>query len=302
MPYDNVRTVSGCYNGQTIEDLDLNEDFDGGYATPAHNNMLYIEMYNLEDGTAVPLIRAFPEEYGINSKSAQTMVEFGTMPKKQEKTYRENRLIDKFYEHLKGDDVEGYYEYPYCDTTGNPTVGAGLRLVDRQSLNAFTMSSRPGTINADNPAWSPEQKNVYWNRQLAQCRDSSFRKLKVPSQYKEYERQYPGNWPYFQSDELKGRVKEYIRREIPFLERKMAQQDIDFWNDYNDNWRIANLDFQYNLGNNKFKLGSGPDCWRYYTAGLQAGDLSIMAEQSRRSNVGQKRNDIIKDLLLRGRD
>lgn len=98
--------------------------------------------------------------------------------------------------------------------------------------------------------------------------------------------------------------KEYIRRVVlPVLKEKLEKHNIDFYDTFNQKGQIALMDLLYNLGENKFKLDEGPideGYWPGLTKALIARSAKDAAKNTHRKNIGDDRNELIKNYMLEG--
>lgn len=229
------------------------------------------------------------------------------------KMYR-NELTDALYNHLKDDDIEGYYRQAYCDTTGNPTVGVGLNMSNKNFMNNMTVTPQSGPISQTNRPLTKQQKDEYWNLMKNHCEsyyigkdEKGNKKYEEKSALKtidEFEKKENVKAPYFQDDELERKSKNYIRNSLlPVLEKKMKNIGKDLYKDFTKDGRIGEADLLYNLGENKFRLnpnGKEPEDWSSHAKALINGDAIEAARQSHRKNVGPKRNDNVYEKISKG--
>ena len=225
----------------------------------------------------------------------------------------DEELIDTFYNHLKQDGIEGYKNFIYCDTSGLNTTGSGLQVPTLKSLSGYTMTMNNAPVSAQNPALTMAQKAAYLQRQNDFCKTYNYidengqKAWDVPwvkTQVEDYIKRYGEHQPYFQDDELEAAGKEYIRRVVlPVLKEKLEKHNIDFYDTFNQKGQIALMDLLYNLGENKFKLDEGPinkGYWPGLTKALIARNAKDAARNTHRKNIGDDRNELIKNYMLEG--
>ena len=164
------------------------------------------------------------------------------------------KIIQKAYEHLKQDGIEGYSQTPYCDGKGKNTVGVGYRIPNYDKIKDLTMTSQNAPISEDNPAWDEEKKRDFIKKLNTFCKDRNNWQDPI-EQRKKYYTAYSENMPYFQEDELEDIAKSYIRKTaLPEAEKNLGNLKMDFYRDLSPDAQTGMLDMQYNLGYPKFKL------------------------------------------------
>lgn len=230
------------------------------------------------------------------------------------KSFEEDQLVSRFYDHLKDDKIEGYYTHMYCDSVGKPTVGAGLQITGPKMLKNMTMTRQNAPVSPTNPAMTDKEKQEYWDTQQKYC-NSFYKKNKETGKYAwksisaeaqedDFTDKTKQPLAYFQDDELKERTTNYIRNTtLPTVRKNFKNIGLDFDNMLNTDGKIANMDLMYNLGENKFKLGNGSvkkGYWPNYTKALQANDFATAAKESHRDKINKDRNDEIYNLMLNG--
>ena len=214
-------------------------------------------------------------------------------------------LVDKIYNHLKDADIEGYENFLYCDSLGNPTVGTGLLQSRKSDLYPYTIISYPGEITESNPALTQEQKDALWDRQREFCNSYYLadKKWHVPlpnSQIKKYFEMYGEYPPIFNEQELEAAAKHYIRTKVlPTIYDKIEEIAPGFFDTLGSKGKVALADMQYNMGSNFIiEECTDPKCWSNFAKAVKARDVKAMALASNRYQVGKKRNQRIKEYLL----
>ena len=248
----------------------------------------------------------YGNKQNTSSSTMQPMTE-------QERREYDEELIDAFYNHLKQAGIEGYKNFIYCDTGGLNTTGSGLRVPTLKSLSGYTMTMNNAPVSTQNPALTMAQKADYLQRQNEFCNTYSYidqngqKVWDVPwvkTQVEDYIKRYGEHQPYFQDDELEAAGKEYIRRSVlPVLKEKLEKHNIDFYDTFNQKGQIALMDLLYNLGEDKFKLDEGPideGYWPGLTKALIARSAKDASRNTHRKNIGDDRNELIKNYMLQG--
>ena len=214
-------------------------------------------------------------------------------------------LVDKIYNHLKDDYIEGYENFLYCDSLGNPTVGTGLLQSRKSDLYPYTIISYPGEITESNPALTQEQKDALWDRQREFCNSYYLadKKWHVPlpySQINKYFEMYGEYPPVFNEAELEAAAKDYIRTAVlPTIYDKIEEIAPGFFDTLGTKGKVALADMQYNMGSNFIiKKCQGKKCWKQFAEAVEARDVKAMALASNRYQVGKERNQKIYDYLL----
>ena len=214
-------------------------------------------------------------------------------------------LVDKIYNHLKDADIEGYENFLYCDSLGNPTVGTGLLQSRKSDLYPYTIISYPGEITESNPAFTQEQKDALWDRQREFCNsfqyaDSTWHVPFAENQIDRYLKRYGEYPPVFNEQELEAAAKHYIRTEVlPTIYKKMEEIAPGFFDTLGTKGKVALADMQYNMGSNFIiKKCTDPKCWKHFAEAVEARDVKAMAEACHRLQVNEKRNQKIYDYLL----
>ena len=220
----------------------------------------------------------------------------------------DEQLIDDFFNHLKNKNIEGYESFLYCDSVGLPTSGPGLQITGTGMLSGFTTSSQPGAITPLNPAHTPKQQQDQWNQVYNYCQDFAKDEngvSKRPAMTAKAQRKEMENMGipvmYFQDDELEKKTKDYIRQNtLPYTRKQFNNIGLNF-DDLTPKQKIANLDIPYTMSPKDYKLGYGSiddGYWSNYTKALQNGDFEWAAQESHRKGISERRNEIIRDLLL----
>ncbi|MBP5615830.1 MAG: hypothetical protein J6X42_04700 [Alphaproteobacteria bacterium] len=167
----------------------------------------------------------------------------------------EERVVQKAYEHLKKDGIEGYSQRPYCDDKGKNTVGVGYRIPNYSKIKDLTMTSQNAPASDDNPAWDEEKKRDFIKKLDAFCEKEENSNMRPNQQKSAYYAMYSEEMPYFQEEELEDIAKKYIRKTaLPEAEKNMNNLKMDFYKDLNPDAQTGLIDMQYNLGGEKFKL------------------------------------------------
>ncbi len=214
-------------------------------------------------------------------------------------------LVDKIYKHLKDADIEGYENFLYCDSLGNPTVGTGLLQSRKSDLYPYTIISYPGEITESNPALTQEQKDALWDRQREFCNsfqyaDDTWHVPSAKNQRKKYFEMY-GEYPQiFNEQELEAAAKHYIRTKVlPTIYNKIEEIAPGFFDTLGTKGKVALADMQYNMGSN-FIIEECTDkkCWSDFAKAVKARDVKAMAKACHRRQVNDKRNQKIYDYLL----
>ena len=214
-------------------------------------------------------------------------------------------LVDKIYNHLKDADIEGYENFLYCDSLGNPTVGTGLLQSRKSDLYPYTIISYPGEITESNPALTQEQKDALWDRQREFCNsfqyaDGTWHVPSAKNQIDRYLKRYGEYPPVFNEQELEAAAKHYIRTKVlPIIYDKIEEIAPGFFDTLGTKGKVALADMQYNMGSN-FIIEECTDkkCWSDFAKAVKARDVKAMADACHRLQVNDKRNQKIYDYLL----
>ncbi len=181
------------------------------------------------------------------------------------KPNNDDNLINRFVEHAKDPDIEGYVDYPYCDTKAKVTGGIGTLIPNANFMQKFTLTSQKAPVSSLNPAWSSEQINTLYNKMDNFCKNykigvdedgNDVYKVDPADQQRDpYQNMYQEELPYFQDAQLEAESKKYVRQSVlPVIRRNLSKIGLNFDTDFNDDGKIALMDMQYNLGENKFKF------------------------------------------------
>lgn len=194
----------------------------------------------------------------------------------QKMTEKYVNLINEYWPHLKQN--EGFAEEAYLDTLGNITIGPGRMINNESDFVALPLevNGRPATI--------AEKKAEY-------IRLSGFKERGA------YGKDY-GFWKFQQKNESKKlRLPETVMVDMAMehLEWDLGQLETKFpeFETYPRSLQMGLLDMQYNMGGN-FTV----EKWPSFHEGLKNKDITKMAEQSHRYQVGEDRNNWIRDTLL----
>ena len=189
------------------------------------------------------------------------------MPKPKLKGFGDydKNLINKFYNHAKQPNIEGYVNYPYCDSKGLITGGVGLRMPSAKAMQKFTLTSQKAPVSSNNPAWNNDKINTFYDKMNNFCKsykigvdekgNDVYKSLEAYQQNDAYKNMYREPLPYFQDAELENKSKTYVKNNVlPVIRRNISNIGLDFDTDFNEDGQLALMDMQYNLGENKFKF------------------------------------------------
>lgn len=177
----------------------------------------------------------------------------------------DKNLINKFYNHAKQPNIEGYVDYPYCDSKGLITGGVGLRMPNAKAMQKFTLTSQKAPVSSNNPAWNNDKINTFYDKMDNFCKsykigvdekgNDVWDVKSAESQTNKYKNMYGEQLPYFQDTELENKSKTYVKNSVlPVIRRNISNIGLDFDTDFNEDGQLALMDMQYNLGENKFKF------------------------------------------------
>ena len=177
----------------------------------------------------------------------------------------DKNLINKFYNHAKQPNIEGYVDYPYCDSKGLITGGVGLRMPNAKAMQKFTLTSQKAPVSSNNPAWNNDKINTFYDKMDNFCKSykigvdekgNDVWDVKSAKQQKDvYKNMYQEELPYFQDAELEDKSKTYVKNSVlPVIRRNISNIGLDFDTDFNEDGQLALMDMQYNLGENKCKF------------------------------------------------
>ncbi len=177
----------------------------------------------------------------------------------------DNNLINNFYNHAKQATIEGYANYPYCDSKGLITGGVGLRMPSAKHMQKFTLTSQKGPVSSQNLPWSNKDINAFYDKMDDFCKsykigvdengNDVWDVKSAKQQKKSYKNTYGEQLPYFQDTELENKSKTYVKNSVlPVIRRNISNIGLDFDTDFNEDGQLALMDMQYNLGENKFKF------------------------------------------------
>ena len=177
----------------------------------------------------------------------------------------DKNLINKFYNHAKQPNIEGYVDYPYCDSKGLITGGVGLRMPNAKAMQKFTLTSQKAPVSSNNPAWNNDKINTFYDKMDNFCKsykigvdekgNDVWDAKSAESQTNKYKNMYGEQLPYFQDTELENKSKTYVKNNVlPVIRRNISKIGLDFDTDFNEDGQLALMDMQYNLGENKFKF------------------------------------------------
>ncbi|MBE6451124.1 MAG: hypothetical protein E7016_04085 [Alphaproteobacteria bacterium] len=195
----------------------------------------------------------------VTIKSPSSFAQSGGNPN------NDDNLIERFVEHARQPKIEGYVNYPYCDTKAKVTGGIGTLMPNANFMQKFTVTSQKAPVSSLNPAWSNEQINTLYNKMDKFCKSYKIGVDKdgndiydvayYDQQRNDYRDKYQEELPYFQDAELEAESKKYVRQSVlPVLRRNLSKIGLNFDTDFNDDGKMALMDMQYNLGENKFKF------------------------------------------------
>ena len=249
----------------------------------------------------------FPQtETAYSTYASQTPMAWAQQAPAQEVIFSD-ALVDKFYNHIKQPEIEGFVPYMYCDPIGKATVGPGILLTGKADLYDHTITSDQGPVSEYNPALTREQKDALWDRQREFCNsfkhaDGTWHVPSAENQIDKYLKMYGVNPPMFNEQELEDEAKHYIRTvALPSIRNKMDKVNKGCFDSFGNIGKIGVGDMEYSMGANKFRLEKCPEdeCWRLFTGELEKCNCAGMAQHSHRKNVNEYRNKRIKNFLNR---
>lgn len=166
---------------------------------------------------------------------------------------------------------EGIVDYPYKDTKGYITVGAGLNIDDYE-----VFCNMPWLNSNNEPASTAEIRQNYQNL-VPQP------KGKLPVFYKKY------TSIHLSGEIIFDKIKRHLKNDLSFI-----KDNIDEFYRYPPAIQDVFIDFQYNTGN----------CLQFvrFREGAKAKKLDKMLEESFRSDVGKSRNESIRQRLKSNKD
>lgn len=186
-----------------------------------------------------------------------------------------NELIKEYWPHLKNH--EHTKSYAYLDTEGNITTGIGLYIPDEK-----TFTSLP---------WQFQGKEATFEQKVAE-----YQHLNALQQSGLFGKNYDAGYYWDKSEQkltlsdhfIIDKTMEHLEWDLKELERKLPEFET-----YPRTLQMALLDMQYNMGG-KFNA----EKWSSFYEGLKDKDITKMAEQSHRYQVGEDRNNWTRDTLL----
>ena len=166
---------------------------------------------------------------------------------------------------------EGIVDYPYKDTKGYITVGAGLNVNDYE-----TFCKMPWLDVNNEPA---KIKEIHKNYEKIQ----SLPKGKLPIFYQKY------SSIHLSSEVISDRIIKHLEKDIEFIKKNIPE----FYK-YPPIIQDVFIDFQYNTGN----------CLQFvrFRKWGNAKNLDKMVEESFRPDVGKSRNDSIAARIRSNKD
>ena len=187
-----------------------------------------------------------------------------------------NELIKEYWPHLK--ENEGMKEFAYLDTNGKITTGMGLYIPDEKSF-----TSLPWQYQGKEATF--EQKVAEYQRLEAFQKNGQFGKNYLADDF----RLKNTSKELTLSDHfIIDKAMEHLEGDLRILETKYPE-----FENYPMSLQMALLDMQYNMGGN-----FSSEKWPSFHEGLRNKDITKMAEQSHRYQVGEDRNNWIQDTLL----
>ena len=268
------------------------------------------QMPEISQTLRVQPMQQYPQIQLANSAyNNQHSMPFVQQAQPEQEVIFSNTLVDKFYNHIKDPEIEGFVPYMYCDSIGKTTVGPGILLTGKADLYDHTITPESGPVTESNPALIREQKDALWDRQMEFCNsfkhtDGTWHVPSAKKQKKQYFDTYGVNPPMFNEQELEDEAKHYIRTvALPSIRNKMDKVNKGCFDSFGDIGKIGVGDMEYSMGSNKFRLEKCPEdeCWRLFTGEVEKCDCAGMAQHSHRKNVNEYRNDIIRKYLERCR-
>ncbi|MBQ9035410.1 MAG: hypothetical protein IJ099_05565 [Alphaproteobacteria bacterium] len=166
---------------------------------------------------------------------------------------------------------EGIVDYPYKDTKGYITVGAGLNIDDYE-----VFCNMPWLNSYNEPASTAEIRKSYQDLMPQP-------KGKIPVFYKKY------TSIHLSKEIIFDKVKRHLKNDLSFI-----KDNIDEFYKYPPAIQDIFIDFQYNTGN----------CLQFvrFREGAQNKDLDKMIIESYRPDVGKSRNESIIKRLKANKD
>lgn len=213
----------------------------------------------------------------------------------------DQELMDYFYNIIKQPTHENYKDYPYVDTTGNVTFGAGINAGGRDDFKKITMQIRDA-----NGSWreaEDSEKGAEYDRIMQIYKGNHDTKAQG----------YKGNI----------RIPEEVSKPIAYqrMEKGLTalRSERKFSNEFDrmhPEGKLVLLDMIYNMGagnplddNRDPKApkspGNGPKGltyknWERFFNAIKVRDYIEAAKQSHRRGISKERNDWARDMMQKG--
>lgn len=187
-----------------------------------------------------------------------------------------NELIKAYWPHLA--ENEGYERHAYLDTEGKITAGMGLYIPDEKSFTSLP--------------WQYQGKEATFEQKVAE-----YQRLEAFQKSGQFGRNYladdfrlkdPSKELTLSDHFIIDKTMEHLECDLKVLETKYPE-----FENYPMSLQVTLLDMQYNMGGN-FTV----EKWPSFHEGLRNKDITKMAEQSHRYQVGEARNNWIREILL----
>ena len=187
-----------------------------------------------------------------------------------------NELIKAYWPHLA--ENEGYERHAYLDTEGKITAGMGLYIPDEKSFTSLP--------------WQYQGKEATFEQKVAE-----YQRLEAFQKSGQFGRNYladdfrlkdPSKELTLSDHFIIDKTMEHLEGDLKVLETKYPE-----FENYPMSLQVTLLDMQYNMGGN-FTV----EKWPSFHEGLRNKDITKMAEQSHRYQVGEARNNWIREILL----
>ena len=268
------------------------------------------QMPEISQALQVQSMQQYPQvQLAYSAYNNQPPMAWAQQVQPEQEVIFSDALVDKFYNHIKQPEIEGFVPYMYCDSIGKTTVGPGILLTGKADLYDHTITPNQGPVSESNPALTQEQKDALWDRQREFCNsfkhaDGTWHVPSAENQIDKYLKIYGVNPPMFNEQELEDEAKHYIRTvALPSIRNKMDKVNKGCFDSFGDIGKIGVGDMEYSMGSNKFRLEKCPEdeCWRLFTGEVEKCDCAGMAQHSHRKNVNEYRNDLIRKYLERCR-
>lgn len=180
-------------------------------------------------------------------------------------------------------DYEGYIKHLYLDTEGNVTIGVGHMIPNKNAMSGVTMY-KVQNDKITQPATLQEKMDEY----------EVIRKMPFGADFsdKYYKKHTSLTMKDLDVDFLTNKHIDKFYSELKSIYTKNKGYPVDF-DSLHQNVQLALFDMAFNMGTPTLKNN-----FPKFNSALKSNDYKLAAKESHRKDIGEDRNNYVRDLFL----